>query len=227
MLDQLKLLSPKQDGDGRPWNPDTHPLIMATFSRLLLPLALLVAIFILLRGHNLPGGGFIAGLVTSAALIVQYLANGVEWTRSKLPANTHPLIGSGLLIAASTGIASWYFGYPFLTSTFSHLHLPLLGDFELASAMAFDIGVYLVVVGTSLLILINLGLIHQISFQARPSKRAVPSSSPAQAAQVPKPGKPNHKKRWLPKRHEARQGVQAGRRKPIMSTIKRGLPWKR
>jgi len=170
MLDQLKLLSPKQDADGRPWNPDTHPLILATFSRILLPLALLVAIFILLRGHNLPGGGFIAGLVTSAALIVQYLANGVEWTRSKLPANTHPLIGYGLLIAASTGIASWYFGYPFLTSTFDHLHLPVLGEFELASAMAFDIGVFLVVVGTSLLILINLGMIHQVSYLPRVNK---------------------------------------------------------
>ncbi|MFJ5445950.1 monovalent cation/H+ antiporter subunit A [Methylobacillus methanolivorans] len=170
MLDQLKLLSPKQDADGRPWNPDTHPLILATFSRILLPLALLVAIFILLRGHNLPGGGFIAGLVTSAALIVQYLANGVEWTRSKLPANTHPLIGYGLLIAASTGIASWYFGYPFLTSTFDHLNLPVLGEFELASAMAFDIGVFLVVVGTSLLILINLGMIHQVSYLPRVNK---------------------------------------------------------
>ena len=174
MLNQLKLLSPAQDAQGRPWDPDTHPLILATFSRLLLPLALLVAAFILLRGHNLPGGGFIAGLITSAALIVQYLANGVEWTRRKLPANTHPLIGFGLLIAASTGIASWYFGHPFLTSTFSHLHLPMLGKFELASAMAFDIGVFLVVVGTSLLILINLGLIHQVSYLPRINKN--PSS---------------------------------------------------
>ncbi|MPS49485.1 monovalent cation/H+ antiporter subunit A [Methylobacillus sp.] len=170
MLDQLQLLSPKQDAEGRPWNPDTHPLILATFSRILLPLALLVAVFILLRGHNLPGGGFIAGLITSAALIVQYLANGVEWTRTKLPANTHPLIGYGLLTSASTGVASWYFGYPFLTSTFDHVHLPVLGEFELASAMAFDIGVFLVVVGTSLLILINLGMIHQVSYLPRASK---------------------------------------------------------
>ncbi|MCB5186665.1 monovalent cation/H+ antiporter subunit A [Methylobacillus caricis] len=175
MLDKLKLLSPQQDEDGRPWNPDTHPVVMATFSRLLLPLALMVSIFILLRGHNLPGGGFIAGLVTSVALIVQYLANGVEWTRTKLPANTHPLIGSGLLIAASTGVASWYFSYPFLTSTFHHFHIPLLGDLELASAMAFDLGVYLVVVGTSLLILINLGLIHQVSYQPRITKKNLAS----------------------------------------------------
>ncbi|MGY1490416.1 monovalent cation/H+ antiporter subunit A [Methylobacillus pratensis] len=195
MLDQLKLLSPKQDAEGRPWNPDTHPLILATFSRILLPLAMLVAVFILLRGHNLPGGGFIAGLITSAALIVQYLANGVEWTRSKLPANTHPLIGYGLLTAASTGVASWYFGYPFLTSTFEHVHLPLLGEFELASAMAFDIGVFLVVVGTSLLILINLGMIHQVSYLPRIGKNTGGKEpKPARAAAIDKAEKTTTKK---------------------------------
>ncbi|MCB5191369.1 monovalent cation/H+ antiporter subunit A [Methylobacillus arboreus] len=211
MLDQLKLLSPKQDAEGRPWNPDTHPLILATFSRILLPLALLVAIFILLRGHNLPGGGFIAGLITSAALIVQYLANGVEWTRSKLPANTHPLIGYGLLIAASTGIASWYFGYPFLTSTFDHLHIPILGELELASAMAFDLGVYLVVVGTSLLILINLGMIHQVSYLPRANKN--PGSKDA------KPG------RAAPDTSGSQAINEAGKLKT--STIEQGTSWKR
>lgn len=206
MLDQLKLLSPKQDAEGRPWNPDTHPLVLATFSRILLPLALLVAVFILLRGHNQPGGGFIAGLITSAALIVQYLANGVEWTRSKLPANTHPLIGYGLLVAASTGIASWYFGYPFLTSTFDHLHLPVLGEFELASAMAFDIGVFLVVVGTSLLILINLGMIHQVSYLPRihkpvSGKDTKTSRSPRDSNTLPVPVDAIKQKKGMPWKH--------------------------
>jgi multicomponent K+:H+ antiporter subunit A len=91
---------------------------------------------------------------------MQYLANGVAWTQSRLPANTHPLISAGLGIAVATGLASWLFGYPFLTSTFDYFHLPLIGEFELASAMAFDLGVYLVVVGATLLILINLGLVH-------------------------------------------------------------------
>jgi multicomponent K+:H+ antiporter subunit A len=63
-----------------------HPGIMASLTRLLLPLALLVSVFILLRGHNLPGGGFIAGLITAVALIMQYLANGVAWTHERLPA---------------------------------------------------------------------------------------------------------------------------------------------
>ena len=160
LLHGLRLDGPTRDDLGRPWSPDLHPLILSTFARLLLPLALLVSIFIFLRGHNLPGGGFIAGLVTAAALIVQYLANGVSWTQSRLPANTHPLIAAGLGTALLTGLASWLFGYPFLTSTHGYVHLPLLDKVHLASAMAFDLGVYLVVVGATLLILIHLGLVH-------------------------------------------------------------------
>jgi multicomponent K+:H+ antiporter subunit A len=136
---------------------------MASFSRLLLPLALLVAIFVLLRGHNLPGGGFIAGLITAVALITQYLANGIAWTRSRMSTRLHPLIGAGLLLATATGLASWWFGYPFLTSTFTHVHWPLVGEFELASAMAFDLGVFLVVVGVTLVILLRLGRLHDIN----------------------------------------------------------------
>ncbi|MDP1704623.1 MAG: monovalent cation/H+ antiporter subunit A [Sulfurimicrobium sp.] len=163
MLDGLRLPAPLRDAAGRHWDPDTHPLIMATFARLLLPLALLVSVFVLLRGHNLPGGGFIAGLITAVALIMQYLANGVAWTHARLPAHTHPLIAAGLAIALVTGLASWAFGHSFLTSAFGHFALPLIGEIELASAMAFDLGVYLVVVGATLLILINLGLAHNAS----------------------------------------------------------------
>jgi len=163
MLDGLRLHAPLRDAAGRGWDADRHPLIMATFARLLLPLALLVSIFILLRGHNLPGGGFIAGLITAVALILQYLANGAVWTHARLPAHTQPLIAAGLAIALATGLASWAFGHAFLTSTFGHFALPLIGEIELASAMAFDLGVYLVVVGATLLILINLGLAQNAS----------------------------------------------------------------
>jgi multicomponent K+:H+ antiporter subunit A len=167
MLERLRLPGPERDAAGRPWNWDRHPVIMASLTRLLLPLALLTSVFILLRGHHLPGGGFIAGLVTAVALIMQYLANGVDWTHARLPANFHPLIGWGLGLALVTGLASWAFGYPFLTSTFGHLHWPLVGEFELASAMAFDLGVYLVVVGATLLILVHLGLMHGASHPGR------------------------------------------------------------
>ena len=160
MLQGLHLPVPTRDAAGRLWNTDLHPIIMVSFVRLLLPLALLVSVFILLRGHNLPGGGFIAGLITAVALILQYLANGVTWTQARLSENMHPVIGLGLLIATTTGLGSWLFGYPFLTSTFGHFTLPLLGEITLASATAFDFGVYLVVVGATLLILVQLGLIH-------------------------------------------------------------------
>ncbi len=173
LLDRLRLHGPTQDAGGRAWAADTHPMILATFARLLLPLALLVSVFIFLRGHNLPGGGFIAGLVTAIALIMQYLANGVSWTHARLPEGTQPLIAAGLCIALLTGLASWAFGRPFLTSTFGHLNWPLVGEFELASAMAFDLGVFLVVVGATLLILINLGLAHRASHD-----KEHPSSKP-------------------------------------------------
>ncbi len=163
MLETLRLNGRGCDDVGRAWDRDLHPAIMASLTRLLLPLALLVSVFILLRGHNLPGGGFIAGLVTAVALIMQYLANGVAWTHARLPANLHPTIAAGLAIAFLTGLASLAFGHPFLTSAFGHFHWPLIGDLELASAMAFDLGVYLVVVGATLLILIHLGLMHDAS----------------------------------------------------------------
>jgi multicomponent K+:H+ antiporter subunit A len=165
LLENLQLAGARHDEAGRTHDPDLHPLILATFARLLLPLALTVAIFIFLRGHHLPGGGFIAGLVTAVALIVQYLANGVTWTSARLPARTHPLIAGGLAAALITGVASALFGRPFLTSTFGHLDLPLLGSLELASAMVFDLGVFLVVVGATLLILINLGMAHRASHE--------------------------------------------------------------
>ncbi len=165
LLENLRLPAPRHDAHGRMWDADIHPLIMATFARLLLPLALLVSAFIFLRGHNLPGGGFIAGLITAIALIMQYLANGVTWMHARLPAHTHPWIAAGLVVALATGLASWLFGRPFLTSAFGHVSLPLIGDFEIASAMAFDLGVYLVVVGATLLILINLGLAHHVSHE--------------------------------------------------------------
>jgi multicomponent K+:H+ antiporter subunit A len=145
----------------------------------MLPLALLVSVFIFLRGHNLPGGGFIAGLVTAVALIMQYLANGADWTQARMPRNLHPAIGLGLLVALATGVVSMLLDYPFLTSYHKHLHLPF-ADYELASAMAFDLGVYLVVVGATLLILVHMGLMHG----------ATHAPEPGAGSDLPDPGRP-------------------------------------
>lgn len=163
MLDQLKLHPPKHDSNGILWNPDAHPVILQTFTRLLLPLMSLVAIFIFLRGHNLPGGGFIAGLIASVALIVTYLGNGIEWTQPRLKFNMHGFIAFGLFAATLTGLVAMGLNYPFLTSAFTHIHWPFIGEFELASAIAFDLGVFFVVVGATVLSLVKLGELNRIT----------------------------------------------------------------
>jgi len=117
---------------------------------------LIVGAYIFLRGHNMPGGGFIAGLVVSIALIMQYMASGFGWAAQRMRIDYHAMIGAGVLIAAATGIFSMSLGYPFLTSAFDHFHLPIVGEFELASAMGFDTGVFLAVVGAVMLALANL-----------------------------------------------------------------------
>jgi len=163
MLQNLTLPAPANDIKGRLWSTDAHPMILQTFTRLMMPLMIMVAVYIFLRGHNLPGGGFIAGLIASVALIVMYLANGIEWTQERLKVDMHMTIGFGLLIATATGLVAMGLGYPFLTSAFSHMHWPIVGEFELASAIAFDLGVFLVVVGSTVMSLVQLGKLSTLS----------------------------------------------------------------
>ena len=157
LLARMRVYMPASDSEGRRWSRDRHPILLALVSQSLLPLALLVSAFIFLRGHNMPGGGFIAGLITAIALIQQYVAHGVVWMKERMPINYQAFIGSGLLIATLAGVGSWLFGRNFLTSWFDYFHWPVVGEFELASAMIFDFGVYLTVIGATLLILANLG----------------------------------------------------------------------
>lgn len=142
-----------------PKSANRHPLMMVVVTRMMLPLALMVGVFIFLRGHNLPGGGFIAALVVSIALIMQYMASGFQWAAQQVRFDYHALIGGGGLVAAATGIGAMVLDLPFLTSGYAHVHLPILGDFELASAMMFDTGVFLTVVGAVMLALSQLSLI--------------------------------------------------------------------
>ena len=133
-----------------PASADAHPVIFATAARLLLPVGLLVGIYIYLRGHNLPGGGFVAGLVVAIALMLQYLASGHGWTRARLRVGFFSLIGAGVVAATLTGLGAWLWGKPFLTSWHGYVTLPGLEKFELASAMGFDLGVFLCVLGAVL-----------------------------------------------------------------------------
>jgi multicomponent K+:H+ antiporter subunit A len=140
---------------------DRHPVMLAMLVRPLLPLAIAVSLYVLLRGHNLPGGGFIAGLVTGVALILQYIASGIDFARARLPIDPVKLLATGLAIAAVTGFVSVFLCSPFLTSAHGHVNVPAIGNVELASAMVFDVGVYLVVVAATLLVLTELGLLSR------------------------------------------------------------------
>ncbi|APW43406.1 monovalent cation/H+ antiporter subunit A [Rhodoferax saidenbachensis] len=134
-------------------------LVPAVLMRLLLPVAAVIAVYLFMRGHNLPGGGFVAGLVLSTAFIVQYIVSGTQWVEAHMPLAPPRWIAFGLLTASGTGLGSFFFGYPFLTTHMAHFTLPLLGEIHVASALFYDIGVFTLVVGATLLILTALG--HQ------------------------------------------------------------------
>jgi multicomponent K+:H+ antiporter subunit A len=157
LLVNLPLFMPGSDSEGRPWAKERYPLLLASISQSLLPLALLVSFYIFLRGHNLPGGGFIAGLITAIAFILQYIAHGSNWIAERLTINYRKIIASGIAIALATGVGSWLFGRPFLKTWFDYFDLPVIGQIELASALIFDLGVYITVVGATLMILASLG----------------------------------------------------------------------
>lgn len=144
--------------------------VPAVLVRLLLPVAGVVALHLFMRGHNEPGGGFVAGLVIAVAFITQYIVAGTAWVEAHMPLRPPRWIAFGLLAALATGAGALRFGYPFLTTHTAHLTLPLLGEVHVASAMFFDLGVFAVVVGTTLLILTALA--HQSTRAARLPARA-------------------------------------------------------
>ncbi len=145
---RARLLNRKPD---QPRAGDIHPLMMVILTRVIMPVVLMVGFYIFLRGHNEPGGGFIAGLVVSIAVLMQYMASGFSWTSARLRYPYHGIIGAGVLTAGLTGIGSWFFGKPFLTSDFAYVRIPPFEKFELATAALFDLGVFLAVVGAVML----------------------------------------------------------------------------
>ncbi len=158
---------------------DAHPLMLSVATRVLLPLILTAGLYILLRGHNLPGGGFIAGLVVAIALIMQYIASGYAWAESRLRFDAAAMIGGGVTMAGAIGLASLAFDWPFLTSTFGYVPLPLIGEVEVTSAMVFDIGVFLTVVGT---VLLSLATISRVEHRAEKASERNIAAKPADAA---------------------------------------------
>jgi multicomponent K+:H+ antiporter subunit A len=136
-----------------------YMMVPAILARLLLPISLVVAAHFFLRGHNEPGGGFVAGLIVAIAFLTQYIASGTRWVEGRARLRPPIWIVVGLLLAVLTGLGAVVWGYPFLTTHTAHVTLPLIGEVHLPSATFFDAGVFAVVVGATLLILTALA--HQ------------------------------------------------------------------
>ncbi|MBN8234547.1 Na(+)/H(+) antiporter subunit B [Halobacillus kuroshimensis] len=134
----------------------TNDIILRTTTTLIAFILLGFSAYLFFAGHNAPGGGFIGGLMTSAAIVLMYMAYGIKSMEKILPINFRHIIPVGLLIAALTGIGGLLFDQPFLTQTFAYFQLPVLGKTELATALLFDLGVYLAVVGVTMTIILTI-----------------------------------------------------------------------
>jgi multicomponent K+:H+ antiporter subunit A len=130
---------------------DMHPMMMVVLTRVMMPIVLMVGFYIFLRGHNEPGGGFIAGLIVSIGVVMQYMASGQGWATARLRYPYHGVIGVGVIIAGLCGVGSWFVGKPFMTTDFAYYRIPPFQEFELATAAIFDLGVFLTVVGAVML----------------------------------------------------------------------------
>ncbi|MFC7380018.1 monovalent cation/H+ antiporter subunit A [Brevundimonas sp. GCM10030266] len=140
-------------------------LVPQVVMRWMFPFVILLAVHLFLRGHDLPGGGFAAGIALSVAFVLQYMASGARWVEDRLEIRPAVWIGSGLLIAILAGAGAWAFGRPFLTSAFQYADLPVLGRVPIASAVVFDLGVVILVVGATVMMLVALA--HQSLRKAR------------------------------------------------------------
>lgn len=135
----------------------TNDLILQTVTKITVFIIFAYSLTLFFAGHNSPGGGFVGGLITSAGIVLLLLAFDLKTVKNILPFDFIKVAALGLLFAAGTGIGSFFFGVPFLTHSFGHFDLPFFGETELATAVLFDIGVYLVVVGVTMTIIQTIG----------------------------------------------------------------------
>ncbi|MGY6269228.1 monovalent cation/H+ antiporter subunit A [Achromobacter denitrificans] len=176
-----------QDG-GVPAAPDIKSpvpagsmMVPTVLVRLLLPTAALISVYFLLRGHNEPGGGFVGGLIFATAVILQYMVGGVYWVESRSRLNPQNWIGIGLLFAGSAAMAAWLAYKPFLAALSWDIALPLVGHVHLSSVLLFDLGVYMLVVGSTVLVLVALA--HQ-SLRAQRKAAAEIQAAAAQTGEA-------------------------------------------
>jgi multicomponent K+:H+ antiporter subunit A len=165
--------------------PRGFMLAPTVLGRLLLPIAAVISAFFLIRGHNAPGGGFVGGLVLATAFIVQYMMSGTLWIESRMRIHPQYSIGMGLLLAGGAGCAAWLMSRNFLSNLAWHGQVPLIGELHLSSTLIFDLGVYLLVVGATVLMLIALA--HQ---SLRSQRQQVETSTARVLADEPPPSSP-------------------------------------
>lgn len=132
-----------------------NSIILSTVSRLLTGLLLVFSVFLLLRGHNLPGGGFAGGLVAAGAFVLHALAAGFPSARQMLWFDPRTIMGLGLLVAAGSGVLAFAYDLPFLTGLWDKTPLPVVG--KIGTPLVFDTGVYLLVLGMTCLVVFALG----------------------------------------------------------------------
>ncbi|NYT83081.1 monovalent cation/H+ antiporter subunit A [Alcaligenaceae bacterium] len=154
-----RLLDSFADPDPKTLVPDGVMKIPAVLVRLLLPMAALVSLYFLIRGHNLPGGGFVGGLIMATAIILQYMVGGVIWVEARPRIHPQTWISLGLLAAGTAAMSVWWATRPFLSAYSVDFILPLVGHIHLSTVLLFDIGVYMLVVGATVLMLVALA--HQ------------------------------------------------------------------
>ncbi|RFA30364.1 Na(+)/H(+) antiporter subunit B [Alkalilimnicola ehrlichii] len=132
-------------------------LILSTAARVLLPLLVLFSIFLLLRGHDLPGGGFIGGLVGASGYTLYLFAFDSSAARAALRMDPRTMVGLGLVIATLSGVIGTFVrGEPFFTSQWWEVYVPIFGEMKLSSPLIFDLGVYMVVLGSVMTIVLTL-----------------------------------------------------------------------
>jgi len=134
--------------------------------------------YLFFRGHDLPGGGFAAGITLAIGLLLQYLAANVRWVEMRLTILPTRWMGIGLLITAGTGAGSWLFGYPFLTAHAQYVEIPLIGEVPAATALLFDAGVFGLVVGATVLMLIAIAHQSLRSVRLRAQDEPEPEQEP-------------------------------------------------
>ncbi|NLM21079.1 MAG: Na(+)/H(+) antiporter subunit B [Peptococcaceae bacterium] len=136
---------------------EPNDVILRTVTKVAVVIILTFAINLFISGHHQPGGGFIGGLAFVAAIVLLFLVYGIEKVRKNIPVDFKIVAGIGVLIAVFTGVGGMISGKPFLYQVFGHVNLPIFGETEMATAVLFDVGVALAVIGTSMTIIMSIG----------------------------------------------------------------------